>query len=222
MSYAKVFKLFKKDPSIYDAVKETLFSHYQTLINIFDFYAGISEWPRISMNDMTSFAHHTKILDQKYINLANFDLLLVSTNVSIHKFKKSAERDVCRYELLEFLVRTSMYRYMDTKQHSDPSDAIEALLNEYIYPNARFMNGGHFRKYYCYNLKTNELLEKNATQIQKLYDSFTHSKKKYIILSEMQAFVLKMDLSVSQLMVGAMYAESMMTIEDNMSDPTIC
>ena len=31
-----------------------------------------------------------------------------------------------------------------------------------------------------------------------------------------------MDLSVSQLMVGAMYAESMMTIEDNMSDPTIC
>ena len=28
MTYAKVFKLFKKDPSVYERVKETLFSHY--------------------------------------------------------------------------------------------------------------------------------------------------------------------------------------------------
>ena len=82
------------------------------------------------MNDMTSFAHHTQLIDGKFINLSNFDLLLVSTNVSIHKYKKSAERDVCRYELLEFIVRTSMFRYIDTKQHSDPCDAIEALLSD--------------------------------------------------------------------------------------------
>ena len=90
-----------------------------------------------------------------------------------------------------------MFRYIDTKLHSDPCDAIEALLTDLIYPNARFMNGGHFRKYYCYNIKTNELLMKNEVPIQKLYASFTHSKKKYILLAEMQAFVLKMDLSVS-------------------------
>ena len=87
MEYAKVVRLFKKDMSVYERVKETLFSHYVQLINIFDFYAGISEFPRISMNDMTSFAHHTGILDGKYINLAALDLLLVASNVSIHKYK---------------------------------------------------------------------------------------------------------------------------------------
>ena len=94
------------------------------------------------------------------------------------------------------------------------------LLDEYIYPNARFMHGSVFRKKYCYNMKVNEIYEKNANQIQKLYDSFTHMKKKYITVAETKEFVRKMELNISELMVGAMYAESMQTIVDNMSDPT--
>ena len=116
MEYAKVSRLFKKDKTVYDRVKETLFEHYVQVINIFDFYSGISEYPRISMNDITSFAHHTGILDQKYINLAGLDLLLVATNVSHHKYKQSAERDICRYELFEFIVRTAIFRYVDTNE----------------------------------------------------------------------------------------------------------
>ena len=61
MEYAKINRLFKKDMTgaTYERVKECLFSHYLQIINIFAFYSGISEYPRISMNDMTSFAHHT-------------------------------------------------------------------------------------------------------------------------------------------------------------------
>ena len=59
MEYAKLAKLFKRDPLIYEKVKECLFTHYVTIINIFDFYCGTSDYPRISMNDITSFAHHT-------------------------------------------------------------------------------------------------------------------------------------------------------------------
>ena len=87
IEYAKIERLFKKDPSFFENVKECLFSHYVQLINIFDFYCGISEYPRISMNDMTSFAHHTELLDNKYIGLSALDLLLVATNVSTHKYK---------------------------------------------------------------------------------------------------------------------------------------
>lgn len=57
-------------------------------------------------------------------------------------------------------------------------------------------------------------------QIGKLFESFCHSKKKWITLPEAKEFVRKLDLNCSELMVGAMYAESMMTIVDNMSDPT--
>ena len=158
--------------------------HYVQIINIFDFYGGISEYPRISMNDITSFAHHTNILDQKYINLASLDLLLVASNVSIHKYKQSAERDICRYELLEFFVRTAIFRYQETGICKDVCDAIDRLLEELIYPNARFMNGVYFRKYYCYNVKVNEILKKNEVQIKKLYHSWTHSQKKYVTMPE--------------------------------------
>ena len=220
MEYAKVFKLFK-DPDLYDRVMETLFSHYMQVINIFDFYAGKSEWPRIGMMDMSSFASECKILDHKHINIAELDLILVATNVSVHKYKKSAERDINRYEMFEFIVRTAQFRYIEQRVTRDICEGIEMLLEEYIYPNARFMNGEHFRKYYCYNIKTNEVLQRNQPVLKKLYESFCHSKKKYIELWEMKEFVIKIGLKCSQLMVGAMYAESMMTIIDNMSDNKI-
>ena len=94
------------------------------------------------------------------------------------------------------------------------------LFAEYIYPASRNMNGEYFRKYFCYNVKTNEILSRNSSQIEKLYKSFTHSKKRYITLAECQSFVRKVDLKISEMMVGAMYAESMMTIIDNMSVDT--
>ncbi len=220
MEYAKIDRLFKKTPEMYDIVKEKLFDHYVQIINLFDFYCGISDYPRISMNDITSFCHHTNILDNKYIGLAQLDLLLVATNVSTHKYKQSAERDMCRYEMLEFIVRTANFRYTERKQAADTAEAIDKLLEEYIYPNAKFMNGDHFRRYYCYNMKVNEILLKNEAKITQLYESFIHQKKKYITLEECKEWVRKLDLNCSELMVGAMYAESMQTIVDNMSDPT--
>ena len=87
--------------------------------------------------------------------MAGYDLLLVATNVSLHKYKMSAERDICRYEMIEFIVRTAIFRYEETRQAKDTVEAITKLLDEYIYPNARNMNGEHFRKYYCYNVKSN-------------------------------------------------------------------
>ena len=84
------------------------------------------------------------------------------------------------------------------------------------------MDGGHFRKYYCYNIKTNDILKKNEVPLGKLYDSFTNPKKKYITMPEAKEFARSLDLNASEMMVGAMYSECMMTILDNLSDPTIC
>ena len=80
------------------------------------------------------------------------------------------------------------------------------------------MDGDTFRKYYCYNVKTNEILAKNSVQIKKLYDSFTHPKKKWVTLDDTKAFIRKLALDVSDLLVGAIYAESMMTIIDTIRD----
>ena len=80
------------------------------------------------------------------------------------------------------------------------------------------MNGEHFRKYSCYNVKTNEILKKNEHLINKVYLSYTHAKKRYIVLDECRAFVRKLGLKISEQMVGAIYAESMMNIIDTITD----
>ena len=106
-----------------------------------------------------------------------------------------------------------MFRYIEPNRiMTNKVKAIEALLSEYIYPHAKKMNGDMFRRYYCYNVKTNELLGKNEIQLKKLYDSFTHVKKKYITLDELKGYVRKLGLNISEIFVGAIYAECMMTI----------
>lgn len=82
------------------------------------------------------------------------------------------------------------------------------------------MNGEKFRQYHCYNIRVNEILKKNEAQITRLYESFTHAKKKYITMQECQTFVRKVGLEISEIMVGAIYAESLMTIMDTIRDLT--
>ena len=52
----------------------------------------------------------------------------------------------------------------------------------------------------------------------RVYESYTHAKKKYIVLDECRAYVRKLGLKVSEQMVGAIYAESMMNIVDTIRD----
>ncbi|MFO0117199.1 MAG: hypothetical protein ACK521_06160 [bacterium] len=40
-------------------------------------------------------------------------------------------------------------------------EAIEKILHENIFPNAKHVDGENFRKRDCYNVKTNEILKKN-------------------------------------------------------------
>lgn len=87
-------------------------------------------------------------------------------------------------------------------------------LNENVFPNSREVNGENFRRFQCYNVKVNEILQKNESLFRKVYDSFCHSKKKTIRLDECREFVLKCGMNVSQMQVGVIYAESMMTLID--------
>jgi len=63
-------------------------------------------------------------------------------------------------------------------------EGIERVLCELIYPNAKRNDGENFRRYYCYNVKTNEILKKNEPLLRRIYESYTHAKKRYIVMPE--------------------------------------
>jgi len=153
-------------------IKACLFREYLPIINIFDYYAGTSSYPTISMNDFTSFSNQCGILDHTNIKLADLDLILVATCVSINEYVSSAEKDMQRYEFMEMLVRVAHERLKDKNYAKSVPDAIEKVLYDMVYPNARTMDGENFRRYYCYNVKTNEILKKNEQHIKKVYESW--------------------------------------------------
>ena len=186
-SFSKITRLVKKGNDFDHEVariKELLFEHYIRIINIFYFYSGSSSYPFITMNDFTSFSHATKILDGEIIKLADLDLILVASCVSHHQYVNSATLDMTRYEFIEMIVRVAQDRYRLTKVCRTLCEGIEKTLEDLIYPHAKQMDGEHFRRYHCYNIKTNEILKKNEAQIRRIYDSFTHAKKKFVTMPE--------------------------------------
>ena len=116
------------------------------------------------------------------------------------------------------IVRVGIDRYKSTGFVNTTSEGIVRTLEELIYPNAQRMDGDEFRRRWCYNVKTDILLKKNRAVIEKMYYSYTHAKKRYVVLDECKSFVRKVGLKISEQMVGAIYAESMMFIVDTIRD----
>ena len=139
-------------------MSEILFKNYAKLINIHLYYIGISSYPTISMNDFTSWAKGCNLIDDKWINLAALDRILITTNVALHGLISSAERDLNRYEFLEILVRLGNALYRESKVCVSAPAALVKLLSDNIFPNSKEVNGENFRRFQCYNVKVNDIL----------------------------------------------------------------
>ena len=188
MNFSKIKKICKnkRDESSaeYEAVKGVLFDHFVRIKNIFLWESGHSTYPTIQSLPFLSFAQNCKITDNnnKRVDISAIDIIFVGTCVANHSFKNNAERDLNRYEFLEIIVRLANAKYKESGVVRTTCEAIEKLLNDNIYPNTKEMDGELFRKYYCYNVKVNEILKKNEVQLKKVYLSFTHAKKRYVTL----------------------------------------
>jgi hypothetical protein len=150
--------------------------------------------------------------------MAACDRILITTNVAIHGKISNAERDLNRYEFLELIVRMANALYKESKVCQTTPDAVKRLLEVNVYPNSKSVDGEKFRRFNCYNVKVNELLKKNEPVLKKVYESYTHAKKKYILFSECKEYIVKTELPISQLMVGVIFSESMQTLIDTISD----
>jgi hypothetical protein len=115
IKYSKIQRTVKGEEDTLGDIKEILFANYVRLNNIWLYYIGISSFPVISMNDFTSWAKNCNMVDDKWLNLAALDRILITTNVALHGLISSAERDLNRYEFLEIVVRLGNAMYRDSK-----------------------------------------------------------------------------------------------------------
>jgi hypothetical protein len=94
IQFSKIHKTCKSDEVELKKITDCLFSYYEKIMNVFHYYIGISTYPRISMNDFTSFSQKCYFMDNRTINLAALDRILITTNVAVHNYTSSAERDL--------------------------------------------------------------------------------------------------------------------------------
>merc|ERR1712072_316118 len=81
--------------------------YYVALKNIFYFALVSSKnFPKLDLEDMTKMCYKAKLFDRN-MNMATLDKNFVATNASVNGYKNPADRELNRYEFVEFMVRTA-------------------------------------------------------------------------------------------------------------------
>ena len=86
--------------------------NYTLLKKLFTFYAATSAFPSISMLDFSTLCQSTNMMD-KYLNLSTLDRLFIATNVELVEMDDNPDKELCRFEFLEILVRIVGAKYKD-------------------------------------------------------------------------------------------------------------
>ena len=126
MNFGKIIRLNKLE-SDQLAMKEMIFKHYMKMKNIFLFLASTSSYPTLGFNDTTEFVRRSGLFG-KEINLARMDHQMIATNVSNNKYKANSERELHRYEFVEFIVRLGLTKYKDPKKVETLMEATEEIF----------------------------------------------------------------------------------------------
>ena len=108
-------------------VKELLKKKYVLLRECYKYYAGIappSGVPAIGINLFNEVIQHTNLIDNKTLKLSDVDVEYVASNVSSNykpKIKSlNPERHLCRFELMELLVRIALSKFKKYKIPLNP------------------------------------------------------------------------------------------------------
>ena len=128
--------------------------------NIFLFLASTTSYPTLGFNDTTEFVRRSGLFG-KEINLARMDQQMIATNVSNNKYKANSERELHRYEFVEFIVRLGLTKYKDPKKVETLMEATEEIFLKDIAPNNGSVEGLTFREAHMYNLKVDEIFRRN-------------------------------------------------------------
>ena len=85
-----------------------------------------SVYPFINKIELSELCSRSHMIDDR-LNLANCDLLFVSTNTQ-QKGGIKNKAGLIRHEFLEYLVRLTKFKYIETGMHSKYADALAIVI----------------------------------------------------------------------------------------------
>lgn len=98
------------------------------------------------------------------------------------ELEDNPDRDLCRYEFFEIIVRLGAAKYKDSHQCSTYDEAAEMIITKCILKNykLRIMDYEAFRHQYVWTLPIDDLFKANLPQLQKVFNFLSKKGSKFI------------------------------------------
>jgi len=129
------------------------------------------------MIDWGNICEACKIMD-KYCTIGTLDRLFIAVNVELVDMEDNPDKSLCRFELLELLIRIAGAKYKDPKICSTYSESLERLLDDHFIPYCEDLEWQEFRDDELWCLECSDILECNLEGLLKLYKKYLHPLKK--------------------------------------------
>lgn len=125
---------FIKDPAEVDKCWKVIEKNFVKLKDMFITLACKSNFPTVTLMDFSIFSEICKFLDS-HVVLATIDRLFIAANVEIIANDENPDKELCRFEFFEILLRIAQAKYRETNLVATPSEALEKLLKENVFAN---------------------------------------------------------------------------------------
>ena len=158
---------YLKYPGDFEEVFEVLLANLIYLRDVFMYCISTSIYPNISWIDFSNNCYEMKIID-KNMPISTIDRLFIAVNVELEKLEDNPDRDLCRYEFLEILVRIATTKYKDTKMVETHKEALSKLLEQIKANSVIKFTGYAFKKEEVWVLEVDDLLRTNIPNIRKV------------------------------------------------------
>lgn len=129
---------FIKDMLEFRRVCDVLTEHTSFIKDLFTYSIALSSFPSISWIDFTNLCQEWQIPDNRTCTMQTIDRVFIATNVELVEQEDNPDRDLCRFEFYEIIVRMGGAKYKDSGQVSTWDAATKKLIVNNLKPNSQF------------------------------------------------------------------------------------
>ena len=131
-------------------------------------------YPSIGSNVISEMASLcNNLIDNHTINLSDIDLEFVATNAGIKNNPRNPERQLVRYQLMEFFVRIAKTKYIKHKVWTNMADAVAKLWDEHLSLYFEKHDSHRWRTTYLWNEHCDYVFKRYMTAVKKVYEKYS-------------------------------------------------
>lgn len=109
-------------------------------------------YPSIGSNIMTDIISScNNLVDNQTLNLSDIDLEFVATNAGNKNNPRNPERQLVRYQLMEYFVRIAKTKFVKNKVCSNVVEAVTKIWDEHLKPYFERFDTHKWRTTYLWN-----------------------------------------------------------------------